>query len=66
MTADEVEVVNLNPILFRKSLDFYKTHQDKDWGIVDCFSFIVMKEVGIEQVLTFDKHFLQAGFQPLV
>lgn len=66
LTADEVEVVNLSPILFKKALDFYKTHQDKDWGIVDCLSFIVMKEAGIEKVLTFDKRFLQAGFQPLL
>ncbi len=65
LTADEVEVVNLSPILFKKALGFYKTHQDKDWGIVDCLSFIVMKDLGIEQVLTFDKHFSQAGFQIL-
>lgn len=66
LTADEVEVINLNYNLFKKALDFYKTHKDKDWGIVDCLSFVVMKEAGIEQVLTFDKHFLQAGFQPLL
>lgn len=64
--ADEVEVVNLNPVLFKKALDFYKSYKDKDWGIVDCLSFVVMKEVGIEQVLTFDKHFSQAGFQSLL
>lgn len=66
LTADEVEVINLNPQLFEKALNLYKGCQDKEWGIVDCISFVVMKEAGIEQALTFDKHFRQAGFQPLV
>lgn len=66
LDADEVKIVNLDSGLFAKALERYKIYQDKDWGIVDCLSFVVMQEAGIEQVLTFDKHFLQAGFQPLI
>ncbi len=62
LTADEIEVVNLNPVLFKAALGFYKTHQDKEWGIIDCLSFIVTKEASIDEVLTFDKHCTQAGF----
>jgi len=66
LNAEEVEVVNLSSLLFEKALRMYKIYPDKEWGIVDCISFVVMKEAGIEQALTFDKHFRQAGFQPLV
>ncbi len=65
-TSDEVEIVRLNPELFEKAFTLYKTHQDKAWGLVDCISFVVMRQVGITQALTFDQHFLQAGFQALM
>ena len=64
--AEEVEVVHLTPRLFTQGLTLYKSHQDKAWGLVDCISFIVMCEAGVNQALTFDQHFVQAGFQALM
>jgi uncharacterized protein len=50
-----------------KAFSLFKNHQDKTWGLVDCFSFVVMKEKRIKQALTFDDHFRQAGFNtPLI
>ncbi|MEA5570679.1 type II toxin-antitoxin system VapC family toxin [Calothrix sp. UHCC 0171] len=66
LTSDEVEIVRLNPEFFTQAFKLYKTHQDKAWGLVDCISFIVMKQSGITQALTFDQHFVQAGFQALM
>ena len=66
VAAEEVEVVHLTPRLFEQGFALYKTHQDKAWGLVDCISFIVMREVGVSQALTFDQHFVQAGFQALM
>ena len=47
---------------FNKAFEFYKKRSDKTWGMIDCFSFIVMDEFGVKQVLTFDEHFRQAGY----
>jgi len=45
-----------------KAFSLFKSRGDKTWGLVDCFSFVVMKENRIKQALTFDDHFRQAGF----
>jgi predicted nucleic acid-binding protein len=66
VAAEEVEVVHLTPRLFAQGLALYKSHQDKAWGLVDCISFIVMREAGVTQALTFDQHFVQAGLQALM
>lgn len=66
LAADEVEVIHLNPELFEQAFDLYQTHQDKAWGLVDCISFVVMRESGVSRALTFDRHFKQAGFQALM
>jgi len=66
IAADEVRIVPLDAELFEKSLTLYKSHQDKAWGLVDCSSFIVMRELGIVDVLTVDHDFKQAGFNTLM
>lgn len=59
--ADNVEIVATSE-LFNNGLEEYKKYRDKQWGLVDCLSFFVMWNKGINKVLTFDKHFKQAGF----
>ncbi len=44
----------------------YCQRNDKNWGIVDCISFIVMEEGRITEALTTDIHFQQAGFRALL
>ena len=59
-------MVHLSPELFEEAFDLYKNYLDKDWGMVDCVSFVVMRKHGAEAALTFDRHFVQAGFQALM
>lgn len=66
LSSDDVEVVRLSPELFEKAFDLYKAYQDKEWGMVDCISFVIMREMGITDALTFDQHFVQAGFCALL
>lgn len=65
IASDEVEIVSLTPPLFAEAFAYYKAHQDKEWGLIDCLSFVVMLEQGVTSALTFDHHFRQAGFQVL-
>lgn len=64
--SSEVEVVHLSPRLFSRAFALYKSRQDKAWSLVDCISFIVMEDKGVRQALSFDQHFVQAGFEPLM
>ena len=64
-TSDNINIVNLTPQLFEEAFNLYKQYEDKTWGLVDCLSFIVMWKLNINQFLTFDKHFSQAGFNIL-
>ena len=53
-------------ITANKALQCYKMRTDKEWGITDCISFVVMEEYGLTEALTADKHFRQAGFKALL
>jgi predicted nucleic acid-binding protein len=45
VAAEEVEVMHLLPPLFAQGFTLYKSHHDKAWGLVDCISFVVMREL---------------------
>ncbi len=66
LTSEEVKVVRLTPQLFELAFAEYKKHHDKEWGLIDCISFVVMRQENVNQALTFDHHFEQAGFQILM
>lgn len=48
-----------------KAREMFFRHRDKEYSFTDCTSFVVMKELKLNQALTTDKHFAQAGFQVL-
>ena len=62
----DVEVVSASSELFRLGCELHAERPDKEWSLTDCTSFIVMKERGVEQALTSDHHFEQAGFRVLI
>lgn len=61
-----VEIIPLSEQLYAQSLRLYRDRPDKDWGLTDCISFIVMQERGITEALIADEHFQQAGFRALM
>ena len=62
----DVEIVPLTDELFARGLDLLRGRRDKEWGLTDCVSFVVMQDRGITEALTADEHFRQAGFRPLL
>lgn len=52
--------------VFDAGLRLYAARRDKEWSLTDCVSFVVMKERGLTDALTADRHFDQAGFKALL
>jgi len=61
-----VEVVPSSDDLYRRAFEIYCDRKDKEWGLIDCMSFIVMSDQGLTDALTADNHFRQAGFYVLL
>jgi len=61
--ASDIQIVPVDATLFDCAVSFYSSRLDKEWGLTDCISFVVMQERDLIQVLTTDHHFEQAGFQ---
>ena len=65
-TDPNVTIVSLSTQLYSRALELFKTRLDKEWGLVDCISFTVMRDRNISAALTADEHFSQAGFRRLL
>ena len=61
-----VEIIPLSEELYANAFSLFRARPDKEWGLVDCISFVVMQECGIIDALTTDEHFRQMGFRPLL
>ncbi len=61
-----VEIVPLADPLLEEAMKLYSERPDKEWGLTDCVSFVIMEGRGIRDALTADVHFQQAGFRALL
>jgi uncharacterized protein len=61
-----VEVIDTTNKWFAKGFIHFRSRLDKDWGLTDCVSFVLMKEYGLTDALSADRHFVQAGFRALL
>jgi predicted nucleic acid-binding protein len=50
---------------FLEGLTLYEQRPDKHYSLTDCISMNVMRQHGLTEVLTHDRHFEQEGFQLL-
>lgn len=48
-----------------KARAFFFRYRDKEFSFTDCTSFVIMRELKLQEVLTTDHHFTQAGFLTL-
>lgn len=57
-----IQFIHVDEHLFQESWLYLKKHNDKSYSLTDCISFVVMNRHEIKTALTFDSHFVQAGF----
>ena len=62
----QVEILPLSEELFESTLEMFGNRLDKEWGLTDCLSFLVMEARELSDALTADRHFQQAGFRALL
>lgn len=60
--SSDVTFIQVDDALFFEAWEYFKKHHDKTYSFTDCVSFVVMKQLDIQDALTFDNHFKQAGF----
>jgi len=62
----DVEIVPISEVLYKRAFQLYRKRMDKEWGLTDCISFVIMQDQGLIEALTADEHFKQAGFKALL
>jgi predicted nucleic acid-binding protein len=62
----EIETVWVDEVLHRNALALLRARVDKTYSLCDAVSFSLMRERGITESLTTDRHFEQEGFVRLL
>ncbi len=65
-SSSRARLIQVSDRHFERALQLYASRPDKTWGLVDCASFVVMEDEGVTEAFTNDRHFEQAGFEPLL
>ena len=65
-TSQGINTIKITNGIFTKAMAMYKKYFDKDWGLTDTTSFVVMQEEGMDEAFTGDHHFEQFGFRVLL
>ncbi|NMG08470.1 PIN domain-containing protein [Brasilonema sp. UFV-L1] len=60
-----IQVMQQTRESFLQGLELYESRLDKEYSLTDCISMQTMKQLGIIDVLTHDRHFVQEGFRIL-
>lgn len=59
-----IQSIDVGQHIWLKAVEFFRDLETKSSAnIFDCIHFACMREYGIQHVLTFDKHFADAGFK---
>jgi predicted nucleic acid-binding protein len=65
LASSVVRVIAQSRESFRAGLKLYRARPDKTYSLVDCISMQTMRNEGLTEVLTNDRHFEQEGFRAL-
>ena len=62
----DIEVIWVDRALDTQALNLLLKRQDKTYSLCDAVSFVLMRQHGIAEALTTDRHFEQEGFRRLL
>ena len=62
LESPHCRLVRVGDTLLDRALKLYDQANDKSWGLVDCASFVLMRDEGLLDAFTSDRHFTQSGF----
>jgi uncharacterized protein len=60
------QCITIDETLMQRGFELFTQRADKDWSLVDCISMLVADQFNINEILTTDHHFTQAGFTILL
>ena len=64
--AWRIEIVRTTSDDEKRAWQLFRQTGDKEWGMTDCVSMIVMRDHDVTRVFSSDHHFEQAGFEILL
>lgn len=65
LDSNYVDIIRIDREIFSESWNYFQKNNDKLYSFTDCTSFIVMNKLKLKTALSFDRHFIQAGFKVL-
>lgn len=63
LASSRVEIVFADVGLLRQGRSLLARYADQDFSLTDAVSFAVMRQRGVREAFSFDKHFITAGFR---
>jgi len=65
LASPVIRVIPQSRESFLAGLHLYRSRPDKGYSLVDCISMQTMRQEGLTEALTNDRHFEQQGFRAL-
>jgi uncharacterized protein len=66
LNSTRVEIIQTTSHHESRAWTLFRQTSDKEWGMTDCVSFVVAQDRLVQDVLSTDHHFEQAGFRLLL
>lgn len=66
LSNPDIEAVWVDESIHRAAVELLTLRQDKTYSLCDAVSFVLMRQRGVSEALTTDRHFEQEGFVRLL
>jgi predicted nucleic acid-binding protein len=60
------QVIHITEAIEEDAWSLFRQYSDKDFSFTDCTSFVVMRQLNLQEAFTNDHHFEQMGFAVLL